>query len=335
MAYTILNTDGTTLLFLSDNSIDQTATSLTLVGKNYNNYGQYLNNNFVSLLENFASTNGEEPRSPRRGQLWYDTTSRRLNVYDDGFLPVGGAIVAGSQPTSLASGDLWWDTASDQLKIFNNNSLVTIGPAFPRSVGENGWVLPATTIVDTYTSDAQQVTLLKSYGETIGAISNSAFTLTPSDSQSLFNITTATLVNGLTISGDLQVTGQQLNKYLSVFIDIDRLYGVSGANVSNYTHYQSQNVGIINFLNVMFPLVANTSTNEVGVPIGTDAKVVCQFTSSGPSGISGQGQQVRRFRVVNQPGVGVSWQPYEIYAVDAQVSNVITTATVNVLYTRP
>jgi hypothetical protein len=335
MAYTILNTDGTTLLFLSDNSIDQTATSLTLVGKNYNNYGQYLNNNFVSLLENFASTNGEEPRSPRRGQLWYDTTSRRLNVYDEGFLPVGGAIVAGSQPTQLASGDLWWDSANDQLKIFSNNSLTTIGPPFPRSVGENGWVLPATTLVDTYTSNAQQVTLLKSYGETIGAISNSAFTLTPTDSQSLFNATTATLVNGLTISGDLQVTGQQLDKYLTAVIDIDRLYGVTGANVSNYTHYQSQNVGIIDFLNAMFPVVASTSTNEVGVPIGTDAKVVCQFTSSGPAGVSGQGQQVRRFRVLNQPGVGVSWQPYEIYTVDAQVSNVVTASKVNVLYTRP
>ena len=48
MAYTILNPDGTTLALLADGTIDQVTTSLTLIGKDYNSYGQYFNNNFNS-----------------------------------------------------------------------------------------------------------------------------------------------------------------------------------------------------------------------------------------------------------------------------------------------
>lgn len=329
MAYTILNTDGTTLMFLSDNSIDQAATSLTLVGKNYNNYGQYINNNFVSLLENFASTNGEEPRSPRRGQLWYDTTGRRLNVYDEEFTPVGGAIVSGSQPITLSSGDLWWDSANDQLKIFNNNALFVVGPPFPRSVGENGFILPSATVVDAYTSNAQQVTLLKNYGETIGALSNSEFTMTSSDSQAIFGVTTSTLVQGLTISGDLKVSGQMSNRYLSTTVDISYLPMAfsSAANkfdVSEVTAYNDQNTSIINYLKVMFPVSANTTYSEPGVPIGSEARVICVYNSPG------QGMQIRRFRIEDDDIQGISWQPVSVY-VSTGTNAVVTTSLVNVM----
>ena len=112
MAYTILNSDGTTLLLLTDSTVDQSTTSLSLVGKNVANYGQYLNNNFVGLLQNFANTSNNPPRSPTTGQLWYDTTTGKLNVYDGNFKSVSGAIVSSVQPNLLSSGDLWWDTAN-------------------------------------------------------------------------------------------------------------------------------------------------------------------------------------------------------------------------------
>ena len=53
MAYTITNSDGTTLASLQPGTSDSTTTSLTLVGKNFPGYGQFLNENFVLLLENF------------------------------------------------------------------------------------------------------------------------------------------------------------------------------------------------------------------------------------------------------------------------------------------
>ena len=69
MSYTIYNTDGSILLTLADGKIDKISTSLTLIGKNVNSYGEYLNNNLIRLLENFANT--ESPAgTPRIRQLW-------------------------------------------------------------------------------------------------------------------------------------------------------------------------------------------------------------------------------------------------------------------------
>ena len=51
------------------NSVD---TSLNLVGRAYPNYGQKFAENFLHLLENFASP--LPPTNPIEGQLWFDTS---------------------------------------------------------------------------------------------------------------------------------------------------------------------------------------------------------------------------------------------------------------------
>ena len=51
MAYTIKNSDGVTILTLGDTKVDQLTTSLALIGKNVDSYGQYYNNNLIGLLE--------------------------------------------------------------------------------------------------------------------------------------------------------------------------------------------------------------------------------------------------------------------------------------------
>jgi len=53
MAYKINKTDGSLLVEIVDSTIDQTATDLTLIGKNVSGFGEYINENFVKLLENF------------------------------------------------------------------------------------------------------------------------------------------------------------------------------------------------------------------------------------------------------------------------------------------
>jgi hypothetical protein len=81
MAYNVNKTDGTTILVL-DGTKDTTSTSITLIGRLVQNYGDATNENFVHLLENFSFTTS--PANPIKGQLWYDanTTVENIKVYD-------------------------------------------------------------------------------------------------------------------------------------------------------------------------------------------------------------------------------------------------------------
>jgi|13_taG_2_1085334.scaffolds.fasta_scaffold02671_6 hypothetical protein len=60
-----------------------TETSLQLVGKDYFGYGEAIAQNFVDLLENFASDNvNAGPANPIEGQLWYHSSAETLKVWD-------------------------------------------------------------------------------------------------------------------------------------------------------------------------------------------------------------------------------------------------------------
>ena len=56
MAYTITLSNGTLLTTIQDGTVNQTSTSLALIGKNYAGYGTFLNSDLVHMLENFART---------------------------------------------------------------------------------------------------------------------------------------------------------------------------------------------------------------------------------------------------------------------------------------
>ena len=71
MAYQIYKTNGTFLTSISDGTLNTTATSVGLPGRNYAGYGNVLDTNFVHLIENFAGAN--VPDNPIAGQLWYNT----------------------------------------------------------------------------------------------------------------------------------------------------------------------------------------------------------------------------------------------------------------------
>ena len=75
--YTINNTRGTILTTINDGVVDST-TTVSLPGRQYQNYGELVNENFIKLLENSAGTTA--PGNPLEGELWYDSTNSQLKV---------------------------------------------------------------------------------------------------------------------------------------------------------------------------------------------------------------------------------------------------------------
>ena len=92
MSYTINLTNGNVFAVIPDGTINSTS-SMTLIGKNYAGYGQFLDDNFIHLLE--CGANGTAPTNPLTGQLWFNTTSGVLQVYNGtGFKSLGGATAS-------------------------------------------------------------------------------------------------------------------------------------------------------------------------------------------------------------------------------------------------
>jgi hypothetical protein len=175
MAYLITKSDGTTLTTVSDGQIDDLSTDLTLIGKNYSGFGESLNENFVKLLENFAST--ARPTRPVRGQIWFDVTELKLKVYNGtAFQPVSSATIAATQPISLTPGDLWFDDTNKQLYFYDGENTLLLGPSFGLAQGLSG--IRVTTILDTL-NQSKVITSLYNNGTLIGIFSSAETEFTP------------------------------------------------------------------------------------------------------------------------------------------------------------
>ena len=103
--YTIDYSDSTltgkTPFTIESGTLNST-TSLYLFGQGYLRYGEYANENFVKLLENFASRNS--PARPTMGQLWYDGNTNTLKVYNNTntWVELGGSGGTGTGTTYYA-----------------------------------------------------------------------------------------------------------------------------------------------------------------------------------------------------------------------------------------
>jgi hypothetical protein len=143
MAYTINLTDGTVFATITDGTIN-TASSMTLVGKNYAGYGEFLDENFIHLLESGSNTTA--PAAPLTGQLWWDKTNTLLKVYTGTvFKNIGSATASATQPTSNVTGDLWFDTTNQQLKVYTGATFLVVGPGYTSAQGTSG-AIPETIL---------------------------------------------------------------------------------------------------------------------------------------------------------------------------------------------
>jgi len=127
MAYQLNKWNGDKLLVLDDGTLDNT-TSLGLVGKNFAGYGQTQNENFVYLLENFAGT--QSPGKSLVGQLWYDSNSKRIRVFEGGttWRIVGNTDVQNTSPVEPAKGDGWLDTTDNKFYVYDGTAFKFVGP---------------------------------------------------------------------------------------------------------------------------------------------------------------------------------------------------------------
>jgi hypothetical protein len=132
MPYIVNFTDkeNKTPITVYDNT-SNTDTSLTFPGRNVTGYGQVVAENFLALLENFAGPN--EPLSPQEGQLWFNTTTRTLQIFDGvswkAASDIQKSVVAPSIEQSKV-GELWVDTVNQQLYVFSGTDWILVGPNF-------------------------------------------------------------------------------------------------------------------------------------------------------------------------------------------------------------
>lgn len=228
MSYKLNKTDGTILTDLVDGTVDSTSSDLTLIGRNYSGFGEFLNENFIKLLENFSSS--DEPANPIRGQLWYDTSENKLKIYNGSqFTSSGGTTLSAQTPNAVA-GDLWIDTTRQQLYFFDGTgNPILAGPVYTKEQGKSGF--ECISVLDTQ-NQTRTVIMFYVQGQVAGAYSNVVFTPAVSDREQLTAFVTnanpsATLQKGFNAVDDTFKYVGTASKAESLIINNQT---VSGAN---------------------------------------------------------------------------------------------------------
>ena len=219
MPYTINKTDGTVIATIQDGNIDNT-TSLTLFGKSRSNFGELLNENQVKLLENSAGTSA--PAAPLRGELWFDTNTGQLKVYDGSqFEPAGGANSSASQPVSPTAGDLWHETGTDQVYVYTGSAWLLVGPVYSSGQTLSGWK------IETLGSSGGNKVVSSMYAGNTRVAILSKETFTPSVTQTGF----AQIKAGLTLNSTLGAVFDGTNTQ-ATNIDVSTTTNTSGTVIA-------------------------------------------------------------------------------------------------------
>jgi hypothetical protein len=324
MAYTINLTNGTIFATIADGTIN-TSSSMILVGKNYAGYGEFLDENFIHLLENGA--NSVEPGAPLVGQLFYNTTLNTMQVFKGGsagFKNLGGATSQASPgPTNNTIGDIWWDTTNQQLKVWNGTIFVLIGPASSAGQGTSG------AVVDTVTdnSSIDHVVIKMFVNDVVVAIISKDPTFTPQVALSGF----ATIGPGMQMSTAVSNASFRGNATNSALLDNIPVTGFLRANVNATT---SGTLGILNDTGLTVgadqdaKISVSTVTSAVNIQNQTqDANIAIQVNDGGSTTtallVNGATAQVGVLGITNLNATGVG----NIGAVGAAFNTVHATAT--------
>jgi hypothetical protein len=259
MAYKINNTFGTLLVTLADGTIDTATTDLTLIGKGYAGFGEKLNENIVKLLENFNNTSA--PNNKIQGQLWFDQTNKRLNVYDGTkFKPAGGPTNSASQPTNAVLGDTWFDTANKQLYVYNGTAWTLIGPT---TVAGSGVTQVVSEVGADDTGVNQSYLKLVANDAVVGVVSDRVFTpsSTETNGAALIAAGFSAVAQGIQLSSSVSNA-----KFRGTATNADTLGGVAAANYLRSDANDSTNSSF-------------TIANDTGLILGAGSDVTMSLSS--------------------------------------------------------
>ena len=294
MAYIVNKFDGTLIATVEDGTIDNT-TNLRFIGKNYAGYGEIQNENFLHLLENFAS--GSQPSRPLGGQIWFDSSSSKLKFYDGTkFRTTGGAEVGATAPVGLTTGDFWWDSANSQLYAWDGTSFILVGP---QGTGSTVTQFVSRQIKDNL--DANQIIIEGKINNTTTMIfSSSAFTIGTTDPTN--TITGFDVVKkGITLVNTNSTTGVTSSdaRYWGTASDSDRLGGFEASDYirSGASAFSS----IVRFGDVGFT-VGDSNDLKVSIENGTEGSIANEIGNKISLKVNDSGS-VNEIAFVNTDGI--------------------------------
>ena len=274
MSYSIDRYNGTTLTVVEDGTIDNTL-DIKLIGKNYAGYGEVQNENFVHLLEHFSSAGPNGPQRKISGQIWFDSTLKKLKFYDgNNWRTTGGAEIGGTAPTSLTEGDFWWDNSNNQLYAFSGTEFILVGP---QGVTGSGTTQMKSRSVTAVGGDPKPIIQAIVDGTTIYIISKSSFVINdalPGNSITGFGIIKA----GITLADTNNETG--------VTTTATEVFHGTATNALRLGGYPASDfLGILNydFTPAADPVLFNADGFTVGGTSGAAADTLTvNITSSNP-----------------------------------------------------
>lgn len=152
MAYLINNYDGTPLVNVQDRTLNLTATSLQIPGRDYRPYGEIMVENMIYMLQHFS--NATPPQNAIQGQIWYDTNTKKLKVYDSvtsTWQSTSSPLFGTTLPLQAEQGEFFYHVNRKQLFVWDtewrlvgplgaldnsDNQITTIAPNSTFTVGK-------------------------------------------------------------------------------------------------------------------------------------------------------------------------------------------------------
>jgi microcystin-dependent protein len=263
------DSDNKTPITVYDNT-SSTDTSLIFPGRNVTGYGQIIAENFLHLLENFASAT--EPVNPTEGQLWYDSENGILMIWDNTNWKSASNIQKSASAPSVETskvGELWVDTTNQQLRIYSGTRWILVGPS-ESSIDGLRYGPAIEQIAD---SDNTTRSILTFYIADIPVVIFSKDSFTPKNTISGYAVIRAGMNINVPVSAPeiAQFVGGLLPKYYGTAQSADAL-NIGGTEVSSSKFLRTDTVNTTEYgLNIR---------NNSGVTVGIDGTFTVSTSST-------------------------------------------------------